>query len=205
MKKPAALLSLVLLSGCITLLPKPGPAPATYVLGASDVAHADGAPVQGVIAVATPEGERTLLGTDLVWRTGDQIAFISGTRWSARAEDALQSLLVQTLARQGRFAAAVREDQAAANFEVRWDLIDFEIDNASMQAKFAANVTVLDATSRRVIASQLVTANAPVASRSASLSAEALTRAAREGSARIGVFAAETVSRAQTSAASISR
>jgi len=205
MKRALAFLSLALLSGCITLLPKPGAPPNTFVLDAADVTRADGGAIPVVVAVADPQGEHALLGTDMVWRTGDQIAFIAGTQWSAHGDDALQSLLIQTISQQGRVTAAVRAGDAAANYEVHWDIVDFEVDDAGMQAKFAANVTVLDARTQRVIAAQLVSANAPVASRSASLAAQALTRAAREGSARIGVFAVDAIGQAQASAASISR
>jgi len=65
-----------------------------------------------------------------------------------------------------------------------------------MEARFVANVQVLALPGRRVIAQRIISAAAPVSDRSASDAAEALTRAAREGSARIGVFAAEAAASA---------
>ncbi|HVZ99103.1 MAG TPA: ABC-type transport auxiliary lipoprotein family protein [Caulobacterales bacterium] len=192
-----ALLSALLLSACVSLLPKPGPAPAMFVLEAGGVARAEGGPVNVVVAIAPPQGPRTILGSDLVWRDGDQLAFVADTQWAARADDALQTLVTQTLARQGRVAAAVESGQARADYEVRWNVLNFEIDGASMQARFNANVTLVEALSRRVVASELISAEAPVASRSATVAADALTRAAREGASRIGLFAADSAARAE--------
>ncbi|HVY83963.1 MAG TPA: ABC-type transport auxiliary lipoprotein family protein [Caulobacterales bacterium] len=205
MRLTFALVSALALSGCVSLLPKPGPAPRMFVLEAGQTQRAEGAQLPVVIAISAPQGERALLGTDLVWRTGDQLAFVGQTQWAARSQDALQTMLVQTIARQGRVVAAVRAGEARADYEVRWDLLDFEIDDASMQARFSANVTLVNALSRRVIASQQIDAQAPVSSRSSSVAAESLTRAAREGGARIGAFAVDAIARDQASAASISR
>jgi ABC-type uncharacterized transport system auxiliary subunit len=82
-------------------------------------------------------------------------------------------------------------------------VLDFEIDEASMSARFVADAKLLAAPGRRVVAQRIVSAEAPVSARSSSAAAQALARAAREGSARIGEFAAESVD--QASAASISR
>jgi ABC-type uncharacterized transport system auxiliary subunit len=90
--------ALLLLGGCISLLPEPPPPPRVFVLEAADVAtRADAPRVDAVIAVSAPTGERSILGTDLVWRTGDELAYVSQTQWSTRAEFALQSMLVETL------------------------------------------------------------------------------------------------------------
>jgi hypothetical protein len=60
-----------------------------------------------------------------------------------------------------------------------------------MRARFRADVRIMASPGRRLIAQEIITAEAPVSSRSASEAAEALARAAREGSARIGMFAAD--------------
>ncbi|MES1198937.1 MAG: ABC-type transport auxiliary lipoprotein family protein [Pseudomonadota bacterium] len=205
MRPIIAFAAVLALSGCISLLPKAGPPPRVFVLEGAQVERAQGAQLPVVVAVAPPDGERMLLGSDLVWRTGDQVALVAQTQWSARAQDSLQRLVVQTIARQGRVAAAVRAGEARADYEVRWELTSFEVDEASMQARFAATVHIVEALSRRVVASEEIEAQAPVASRSSSVAAEALTRAAREGGARIGLFAADAIASAQASAASISR
>jgi ABC-type uncharacterized transport system auxiliary subunit len=188
---------LLALGGCVTLLPPPPPAPRIFTLEAADVAVPEAeARIDAVVAIAAPNGERSLLGVDMVWRTGDELAFVAQTQWSNRADAALQAMLIETLARQERFRAVGRVGEARADYEIRWDVLDFEIVQDNMEARFVANVQVLALPGRRVIAQRIISAAAPVSDRSASDAAEALTRAAREGSARIGVFAAEAAASA---------
>ena len=189
-----------LLSGCISLLPKPPPAPTMFVLEPGAVERVPGEPIDAVIVVADPGGERSILGADLVWRTGDTLAFVSGVQWSGRAEDGLQSMLVETLQRQGRFRAAAASGDAVGDYEIRWDIRDFEVLQDRMVARFVVDVRLM-AQGRRILASETITAEAPVASRSSSVASEALARAAREGSARIGLFAADAAAQARAQAA----
>jgi cholesterol transport system auxiliary component len=189
-----------LLSGCISLLPEPPPPPRTYVLEAQEVQPLQGAPLDAVVAIAAPTGERSFLGNELVWRTGDTIAFIAETSWSNRASDALQQTLAETIIRQGRFRSSTRSGEARADYEIRWEVLDFEVREETMTARFSADVRLV-ANGRRIVASELVTAEAPVSGRSSSVAAQALARAAREGSARIGMFAADAAAEAEAQAA----
>lgn len=199
----ASLLLLVpalMLGGCIKLLPDPPPAPRLYVLEAGQVARVEGAPIDAVISVSDPAGSRTILGASVVWRTGDQLAFIGQTEWNGHAEDLLQGVLLDTIQHQGRFRAAVRTGDARADYEVRWTVTNFEVTESDMKAHFQAQATVV-ATGRHVIASEFFTTEASVADRSATAATNALARAAREGSARIGLFAADAAAQAQAQAA----
>jgi len=200
MMRALLLVSLTALSGCISLLPEPPPPSRTFILEAQNVAALQGAPVDTVIGVAAPNGERAILGSDLIWRTGDSIAYVDQTQWSSRAEDSLQQMLTETLVRQGRFRAATRAGDARTDFEIRWEVLDFEVQEESMTARFVAEVRLVRQ-GRQIVASRIISAEAPVASRSSQVAADALARAAREGSARIGEFAADAVAEAMTSAA----
>lgn len=180
----------LLLGGCISLLPEPPPPPRTFVLEAQNVAPLQGSAIPAVVAVAQPTGERAILGSDIVWRSNDTLAFVGEAQWSSRAADALQAMLAETMTRQGRFRAAARAGEARADYEIRWEVLDFEVREATMTARFNALVRLV-APGRRIIAQEIVEAEAPVSSRSASEAAHALARAAREGSARIGMFAAD--------------
>lgn len=213
MKRALLLTTMLALSACASILPEPPPAPTVYVLEAGDVAPSQGAAIDQVISVARPDGERALLGGDLVWRTGDQIAFVAGTQWSGEAQSLLQTALVQTLAQQRRFRAAVRAGDAISDYQIRWTVQNFEAVESSMSARFVVDA-MLVASGRRVVATERISAEAPVAERSPEAVAQALTRAAREGSARIALFAADAAAREeaaraeagdQTNAASISR
>ncbi len=193
----------LMLGGCISLLPEQPPPPRIYVLEAGEVVHAEAPALAAVISVAAPTGERSILGGDLVWREGDELIIIGQSQWSARAEASLQSMLVETLARQGRFRAATPSGEARGDYEIRWEVLDFEVSAATMHARFAADVKLVAVPGRAVIAQRHVAAEAELTERTSSAAANALARAAREGSARIGEFASEAA--AQASAASISR
>lgn len=184
------LIPILLLGGCISLLPEPPPPPRTYVLEAQGVEELAATPIDAVIAIAEPSGERSLLGADLIWRTGDTIAYVEGSAWSNRASASLQQMLVETISRQGRFRAAAHAGDAQSDYAIRWEILDFEVREETMTARFVADVRLVDS-ARRIIASEIVTAEAPVSDRSSSIAANALARAAREGSARIGMFAAD--------------
>jgi cholesterol transport system auxiliary component len=194
------LLAASLLGGCISLLPKPPPPPRTYVLEAQNVQELTSEPIDAVIAIAQPTGERSILGFDLIWRTGDTIAYVDQSQWSNRAADALQQMVAETLIRQGRFRASTRSGEARADYEIRWEVLDFEVREETMTANFRAEVRLV-AQGRQIVASRLIETSAPVSARSSSVAAEALARAAREGSARIGEFAANAAAEARTSAA----
>ncbi|MEZ5959364.1 MAG: ABC-type transport auxiliary lipoprotein family protein [Hyphomonadaceae bacterium] len=194
------LLAASMLGGCISLLPEPPPPPRTYVLEARNVEALQGEPIDAVIAVALPNGERAILGADLIWRTGDTIAYVDQSQWSNRAADALQQILVETIGGQGRFRAATRSGEARGDYEIRWEVLDFEVHEDDMMAHFRADVRVV-APGRRIIASRIIDTTAPVGARSSSVAAEALARAAREGSARIGEFAADAALEAEAARA----
>jgi cholesterol transport system auxiliary component len=193
----------LVLGGCISLLPAAPPPPRIFVLDAGEVTPLATPSSDAVVGVALPTGERSILNTDMVWRTGDELAFVAQSQWSNRADLALQSILVETLARQHAFAAVTRAGEARGDFELRWEVLDFEVAQDTMQARFVADVKLLSMPGRRVVAQQIIEANAPVNDRASSVAAQALARAAREGSARIGEFVASNA--AQASAASISR
>jgi ABC-type uncharacterized transport system auxiliary subunit len=194
------LLAASMLGGCISLLPKPPPPPRTYVLEAQNVQALSGEPIDAVIAIAQPTGERSILGADLIWRTGDTIAYVDRSQWSNRGADALQQILAETIIRQGRFRASTRSGEARADYEIRWEVLDFEVREEDMTAHFRADVRLVEQ-GRRIVASQLIDTSAPVSARSSSVAADALARAAREGSARIGEFAANAAAEARAAAA----
>jgi len=194
------LLPILVLGGCISLLPEPPPPPRTFVLEAQQVQEIEGVPIDAVIAIGEPSGERSFLGADLIWRTGDTIAYVQGTAWSNRAASSLQQMLVETITRQGRFRSAARAGDAQSDYAIRWEVLDFEVREDTMTARFVADVRLVDS-ARRIIASEIITAEIPVSDRSSSIAANALARAAREGSARIGMFAADAAAGARAAAA----
>jgi ABC-type uncharacterized transport system auxiliary subunit len=201
MTRVLLLASLAMLGGCISLLPEPPPPPQIFALEAQAVDSLQGERIDAVIGVALPSGERAILGQDVIWRAGDSLSFVGQMQWSNRAESALQSMLVETLMRQGRFAAATRAGEARAKYEIRWEVMDFEVREEGMEARFAANAHLVALPGRRIVATEFVEASAPVSGRSQTAAAQALARAAREGRARLGLFAADSAAQEEARAA----
>jgi len=197
MKRALILAAALSMSGCISLLPKAPPPPRTFLLNAGEVASVQGQQIDAVIAVAQPTGERALLGEEMAWSTGEELAYVGHAQWSGHADGALQALLVETLSRQHRFRAATRTGEASAQYEIRWEVLNFQVDNASMTARFRADVKLTQAPGRQVVTQEIVEATAPVAGRSQTSAAAALTQAAREGAARIALFAADAAAQAE--------
>ena len=69
--------------------------------------------------------------------------------------------LAETIIRQGRFRSSTRSGEARADYEIRWEVLDFEVREETMQAHFRADVRLV-APGRRIIASQMIETTAPV-------------------------------------------
>lgn len=195
MKRMLLVLSALILSGCVSLLPEAPPPPRVFALEAVDVAPLEGDALAVVVAVADPDGESAIRGTELVWRNGAELAYVAQTRWSERADDLLQAMVIDTLSAQGQVRAAVRPGAARADVLLSWTLRDFEIveSGGAYEARFAAHVMLIDRANRAILGVRDIATSAPVASRSASQAAQGLARAAQEGGARIGQFTVETL------------
>jgi ABC-type uncharacterized transport system auxiliary subunit len=183
--------------GCsIGLLPKPAPAPTVYSLeAASRGANAEGRGVSKniVVAVAEPTATRALAGRDIPWRKDGALAYVEGANWEERNTDLLQTLLVDTIDRQGGMRGAIRSGDGSANVELHWDVAAFEIDeDHGLQAVFRTTVKLFDARTRQLISSMEFDETAPLSDRSARIAAAALETAARSASARIAGWIAQT-------------
>ena len=126
------------LRGCISLLPKPPPRAAHFCAGsAGRRAVAGRAGRRGDRDVASRPASGRSWAVDLIWRTGDEIAYVAQTQWSNRAADALQQILAETIIRQGRFRASTRSGEARSDYEIRWEVLDFEVREDDMTAHFS--------------------------------------------------------------------
>ncbi|MBI1251829.1 MAG: hypothetical protein GC189_10185 [Alphaproteobacteria bacterium] len=180
-----------LASGCISLFPDPAPAARIYSLTAPSDAARAAQTAPAVISVAEPTGAEALMGDDIVWRTDGVVAFVGGAQWTSSTPGLLQALVVRTLMERGGVAAAVRVgDGVRADAELRWDLMDFQIveGDGALDARFAANLTLIDARTRRVLAVRAVETSRPLASRTQRDAAAALSAAAQEGATEIAAF-----------------
>lgn len=188
----------LLVSGCVSILPDAPPAPRVFVLQSSAVAGPALPKTSAVLSVARPNTPRGLSGRDLAWRRGVELAFVNGAAWEGQTPELLHNLLVDTLDRQRVARAVVRvADGSLADYELRWDLVRFEIEEVSPReqvARFEATVRMLNAVTREVITSERIEESTPLAERGATAAADGLTRTANAAATRIADWAARTIS-----------
>jgi ABC-type uncharacterized transport system auxiliary subunit len=183
--------TLLFASGCsIGLLPKPAPAPIVYSLEAAPRGQAAElprmAPKNITVAVAEPTATRALTGRDISWRKDGALAYVEGANWEARNTDLLQTLLIDTIDRQGAVRGAIRAGDGSANVELHWDVAAFEVDeDHGLQAVFRTTVKLFDARTRQLIMTNEFDETAPLSDRSARIAAVALETAARAAAATI--------------------
>lgn len=200
-----ALAAATLLSGCVSVLPKPPPPPRIFVLRAGPVEPVATAGLPIVVAVSQPRAPRGAAGTDIVWRNGGEVAFMERSAWDGTAPELLQAMLTEVLDQRGVVAAAVSTGGGVrADTELRWTIHAFEVveEAGKLEAVMDADVMLLDTANRRIAANHRFRHAEPVGSRSASVSAAALEQAARNVAASIAVW---TETEAQPIAASISK
>jgi ABC-type uncharacterized transport system auxiliary subunit len=188
--------TLLFASGCsIGLLPKPAPAPIVYSLEAAPrgaMAAAKMSPKNITVAVAEPTATRALTGRDIPWRKDGALAYVEGANWEARNTDLLQTLLIDTIDRNGGVRGAIRSGDGSANVELRWDVAAFEVDeDHGLQAVFRTTVKLFDARTRQLIMTNEFDETAPLSDRSARVAAIALETAARAAALRIAAWTAQ--------------
>lgn len=194
MKFIALLLGAALtLSGCVKLLPDPPQAPHIYPLDAGEVTRAPGPPAPVVIAVAEPQTQ-DFYGTDrIVWRRDGALAYLDGAAWPGNIPEVMQGLVAETIARRGAVQAGVRTGAGIReDLDIRWDLLNFNVDEGAdgLSALAKAQVSIVRARTRDLIATDLIEVREPLSSRSGGAAAEALARAARTMAGRIADMAA---------------
>ncbi len=77
-----------------------------------------------VVSVAPPLGQRHSR-RDLIWRTGDSMAYVSQSQWIGRAQERLQHCWCKRWRAKAASAPPLRVGDAQSNYEVRWDVTRF--------------------------------------------------------------------------------
>ena len=159
----AALSSLVLVAACGSLLPKPAPLPAYFMLegpatsagGPAAAAPAASAPT---LVVGPPQAAAGYDSPHIVYtRTPHQLEAYAHSVWVDTPARMLAPLLVAALARGGEFAAVVAGPSAAAG-ELRLDTeilqLRQDFEGATSRVRFSLRATLVDSAARRVLATR---------------------------------------------------
>lgn len=155
----AAALSLCLLAGgCLSVLPEPQ-IPLALISLPSDRAMAPADPLQADIAVYPPDSTRAFAGVDMAVRTDQELVYLADVRWVDTAPRLLQNAVVDSLAKAGGKGRAVTAQQGArVDYDVRWRIVDLSAGRGTLPVKVEVAVSLLDSTTRRVVAQQAFTA-----------------------------------------------
>ncbi len=191
--RAASIAALLVLAGCVSILPEPPPAPFVYPLRAAPQAPPQGAPAPLVLANGRPNTVQALAVLDVVWVRDGRVAYLERETWTARAPEALQTLLAETISAQDLVRAAIRVGEGPrADYEVRWDLFAFQIEESPdrIEARIEAAVRLVRSGGREVVAARAVSLSAPIAMRDASAAVSVLQSVAAQAASEIGVWAA---------------
>lgn len=191
------LLPALALANCVSVLPKPAPAPDVYTLS-FQADDAPSAPLNGqpiVVSIEPPNMSRLEAGANIVWRMTDgRLAIQPGVEWAGPSPVLLQGLATEAIDRTGAGKVIAIRDAAgiAGAFELLWDVRAFHAVDAGEQALNAEIVfaaKLIDRRSRIIIGAQTFRKTAPLGARTGAAAAEALSAAARNAAMALGAWA----------------
>ena len=137
------------LSGCITLLPKPGKPPLVVALRADPNTARLSVQSPFSIGIGEPTLPSILQGDDVtVMRKDKTYAYVEGLKLSATTGVSIQNVVLETFDRAGATVAAVRAITIARpDYEVHFDVSDFQVTEPQGRKKGVARI---EATARLI-------------------------------------------------------
>ncbi|MGD0185870.1 MAG: ABC-type transport auxiliary lipoprotein family protein [Roseiarcus sp.] len=180
----AAIAMVLLLASCAG-----GPAEDTFDLSAARPAPAR--PLRGQLRVAEPLAAIDLDSESILVRTGRQeVATLAGAKWSDRLPLLVQSRLTQTFENANLSGQVGRRPATAADYDLDIDIRAFDLDAARSRVEADFAVKIVSAGSGRVVAAEIFTDEAPVASTNGAEVSAALDGALSSVMTRIVAFVA---------------
>ena len=172
----------VLLASCAG-----GAVPDTYDLSAARPVSAR--PLRAQLRISEPVAGIDLDSDRILVRTGPQeVATLAGARWSDRLPLLVQSRLTQTFENANLLRQVGRRATASADYALDVDIRAFELDVPRSRVEVDLAVKIVAVGGGRVVAAQIFTAEAPVASTSGAAVSAALDRALSSVMTRIVAF-----------------
>lgn len=199
-------LSLLLLSGCIQLLPESQPAN-IYRLGHEATPSPGSAEVGEVILIERPGAPRALAGNRIATVGSDgELAYISGANWISPAPDLLQELLLDTVDRElPGYSAARPGDGVSSRFTLRVDMRHFEAvydegQRRAPQARVALRARLVDSETHSMVGVTTVSGSARAGANRQTEIVEAFSGAARSAAAELAQWTRAHLSRLEDEA-----
>jgi len=148
-------------------------------------------PTQAQVRIAEPVASIDLDSDRILVRTGpEQVATLAGARWPERLPLLIQSRLSQTFENARLLRQVGSRATTSAEYNLDVEIRTFELDVAQSRVKVDLAVKIVSVGGGRVVAAQIFTAEAPVASTSAANVSAALDGALSSVMTRIVAFVA---------------
>ena len=198
----AGLISLSLLGGCASLLPKPPPPPTLFVLDDAPPATAP-APQPGASApTLIVNAPRAAAGFDTRYivyvRHAHEIEYFADSQWVDTPAQMLGSLIVRAIEQTGAFHAVLSAPTGAAG-ELRLDTelirLQHDFTGSPSRVRLTLRAVLLDTSTRRVLGSREFDASVPSASDDPAGGVAAANLAAQRVLAELATFCAEAARR----------
>jgi ABC-type uncharacterized transport system auxiliary subunit len=178
-------------AGCFSVLPEPEIPLALFSLP-SDRAVAPADPLRADVSVFPPESSRAYAGADIAVRTGTELVYLPDVRWVDTAPRLLQLAVVDALSKaQGAGHAVTAQQGARVDYDVRWRIVDLSTSRETGPVNVEVLVSLLDSTTRRMVAQTTITATGSPADASPRARATALSIAAQSVADQVAAFVAK--------------
>jgi cholesterol transport system auxiliary component len=178
--------ALLMSSGCITLLPKPGKPPTIVTMRADPALTRAATPAAFSMGVGFPVMPAILATNKIAVRTeGGSYAFVDRLILSASAPDTIQNVVLETFDRAGAAKAAVRAlTVARPDYELHFDVNAFEVTEPDGRrpgvARVEAGVRLVEVSTGKPLASTVILSEVPAPRGDRTVPARALEEATRK-------------------------
>lgn len=188
----AAILALGLAAGgCLSVLPEPE-VPSALIALPAERATPPADPLQADVSVYPPDASRAFAGVDIAVRWEQEMVYLGDVRWVDAAPRLLQNALVDSLDKAAGAGRAVTAQQSArVDYEVRWRIVDLSAGRDVAPVRVEVAASLLDSTTRRVVAQQTFTATGSPSDRAPRARAAALALAAQSVADQVAAFVAK--------------
>ena len=177
-------------AGCLSVLPEPE-IPSALISLPADRAVAPADPLRADVSVYPPDSSRAFSGVDIAVRSDQEMVYLGDVRWSDAAPRLLQNALVDSLSKAAGQGRAVTAQQGArVDYEVRWRIVDLSTGREMAPVNVGVVASLLDASTRRVVAQKTFSASGAPSERSPRARAAALALAAQSVADQVAAFVA---------------
>ncbi|NNC36854.1 MAG: hypothetical protein EX271_07360 [Acidimicrobiales bacterium] len=176
----------VIMSGCVSLLPDPSPAPTIYRLSVPQSLEDSRASSDNVVNIEYPTAPRGLSGTDIVLSPdGRRLTSAAQANWAEAVPSMVRNSLIDTLARDGQVIGVIPKGSTRVPYRLNTDLRRFEAvfdqgEDAAPNIVVQINVALTDTKTRQIIGVHTVTKETRAGMRTVSSIVDAKDRATRE-------------------------